>query len=233
MRVLAVGCHPDDLEIACAGTLRKYVKRGDEVYMCHVANGNLGHKIIMPDELAALRHEESERAAKIVGAKKVFDLDVGDLHVKYHDIEVMKKMIAVVKEVKPDVVITHSPNDYMADHRAVSDLVFDATFGASVDHIDGVPAVEIAPLYYMDNLAGVGFMPEDYVDISDEIEDKLEALKCHESQIKWMLEHDKIDFVDFVRTCSKYRGLQCSVAYAEGFTKCVDWPRMVPERRLP
>ena len=51
MNILAIGCHPDDLEIACAGTLAKYAKRGDKVIMCHVANGNLGHAIIMPDEL--------------------------------------------------------------------------------------------------------------------------------------------------------------------------------------
>ncbi|MBQ8506531.1 MAG: PIG-L family deacetylase, partial [Clostridia bacterium] len=43
MRILAIGCHPDDLEIACYGTLAKYVKQGHEVYVCHVANGNLGH----------------------------------------------------------------------------------------------------------------------------------------------------------------------------------------------
>ena len=49
MIVLAVGCHPDDLEIACAGTLRKYVEQGAEVHMCHVANGNQGHVIIAPD----------------------------------------------------------------------------------------------------------------------------------------------------------------------------------------
>ena len=85
----------------------------------------------------------------------------------------------------------------------------------------------------MDTLAGVGFQPEDYVDVTDEIEVKLKALNCHESQIKWMMEHDKIDFLDFVRTCSKYRGLQCSVPYAEAFTKCYTWPRMATKRLLP
>lgn len=52
MRVLAVGCHPDDLEIACGGTLRKYVEQGAEVYTCHVANGNQGHVVIEPEPLA-------------------------------------------------------------------------------------------------------------------------------------------------------------------------------------
>ena len=58
-------------------------------------------------------------------------------------------------------------------------------------------------------------------------------LACHESQIKWMLEHDKIDFIDFVRTCSKYRGLQCSVPFAEGFRQYAGWPRFSTKRLLP
>ena len=65
MRVLAVGCHPDDLEIACGGTLRKYVEQGAEVYTCHVANGNLGHVIIEPEPLAAMRAEEFEEVSRI------------------------------------------------------------------------------------------------------------------------------------------------------------------------
>ena len=49
MKVLGIGCHPDDLEIACGGTLRKYFEQGADVYMCHVANGNQGHVVIEPD----------------------------------------------------------------------------------------------------------------------------------------------------------------------------------------
>lgn len=51
MNVLAIGCHPDDLEIGCGGTLSAYVKQGHRVFMCHVANGDKGHAVIMPDEL--------------------------------------------------------------------------------------------------------------------------------------------------------------------------------------
>ena len=66
MNILAIGCHPDDLEIACAGTLAKYAARGDRVIMCHVANGNLGHAVIMPEELREIRMKEAENAAKII-----------------------------------------------------------------------------------------------------------------------------------------------------------------------
>jgi N-acetylglucosamine malate deacetylase 1 len=114
-------------------------------------------------------------------------------------------------------------------------LAFSASFLSSVPHQDagGTYYPKIAPLYYMDNLAGVNFLPTEYVDVSGTIELKLEALACHESQIKWMYEHDHIDFLDFVRTCSKFRGLQCGVQYAEGFRPCLTWPRLACARLLP
>ena len=59
MRVLAIGAHPDDIEIACAGTLAKCVKRGDKVFVCHLSTGNLGHVIIPPDELTVMRANEA------------------------------------------------------------------------------------------------------------------------------------------------------------------------------
>ena len=85
----------------------------------------------------------------------------------------------------------------------------------------------------MDNLAGVNFIPTEYVDISDKIDKKLEMLECHVSQLKWMRDHDGIDFADFVRTCSKFRGLQCGVPYAEAFTQELVWPKVLPKRLLP
>ena len=72
----------------------------------------------------------------------------------------------------------------------------------------------------MDTLAGVNFVPDAFVDISDEIDLKIKMLECHHSQLDWMREHDHIDFADMVRTCSKYRGYQCGAAYAEGFKMC-------------
>jgi len=70
MRILAIGCHPDDLEIGCYGTLIKYIKQGHEVSVCHIANGNMGHVEIMPDELRRIRHEEAAAAARLIGAKQ-------------------------------------------------------------------------------------------------------------------------------------------------------------------
>lgn len=235
MIVLGIGCHPDDLEIQCGGTLAKYAKLGHKVFMCHIANGNMGHKIIMPDELREIRDKEARKAAKTLGAVESISIDVGDLLVDSSNVEIRNKLNNVVREVKPDIIITHYPNDYMRDHMETSRLAFDVSFTCTIPHIDyNVPEHEKFPaVYYMDTLAGIDFNPTEYVDISDEIDVKLEANACHESQVKWMLEHDHIDFLDFIKTCSKYRGLQCGVPFAEGFIRCGAWPKFSAERLLP
>lgn len=234
MKVLAFGCHPDDIEVACAGTMAKYVKEGHEVVVCHVANGNLGHAIIQPDELRAMRAEEAKKAGRLAGIR-VITCDIGDVMVYAEDKAQRDKIVDVIRAEQPDVIITHSPQDYMPDHTAVSKLVFDASFAASVGHYEtSVPGTAaLTPIYYMDTLAGINFMPTEYVDITDTIDLKMEMLECHESQMKWMRDHDNIDFADFVRTCAKFRGLQCGVPYAEAFTKCYAWPKLVPKRLLP
>jgi N-acetylglucosamine malate deacetylase 1 len=235
MNILAVGCHPDDLEIGCGGTLARYAQQGHMVTMAHVANGNMGHVVIMPDELRALRAAEAERAAAVLGAAVIMTLDVGDLTVDSKVPEVIHGMVDIIRQAQPDLIITHSPEDYMRDHVEVSRLVFDASFSASLPHfVTRVPGIaKITPLYYMDTLAGVNFVPTEYVDITDTIEIKLKALECHESQVKWMRDHDGIDFLEFTRSASRSRGLQCGVNYAEGFRPCLTWPRLTTRRMLP
>lgn len=235
MHVLAIGCHPDDLEIACFGTLKRCIQRGDTVTICHVANGCRGHVIIDPVTLREMRREEARASGESIGASKVVTMDVPDLELDSNDRGLITAMTELIRQEKPDFIITHSPHDYMRDHLEVQKLVFDASFSASLwDHSNrdaGVAA--ITPLFYMDTLAGVNFLPTEYVDISDVIEDKIAALDCHQTQIAWMRDHDKIDFLDFVRTCSKFRGLQCGTAYAEGFQLAQTWPRLPVKRFLP
>ncbi|MBR1968949.1 MAG: PIG-L family deacetylase [Clostridia bacterium] len=232
MNVLAIGCHPDDIEISCCGTLAKCVKRGDKVTVCHVANGNMGHEIISPEELRVMRAAEAKKAGSLAGIE-VVSLDIGDLLPNGCDIAQRDKVVELIRKVQPDFIITHSPTDYMPDHLAVSKLVFDASFAASVPHYGNGGKAAVVPIFYMDNLAGMNFNPTEYVDITDEIELKIEMLECHESQLKWMRDHDHIDFAEFVRTCSRFRGIQCGVGYAEGFTQELVWPKVVAKRLLP
>lgn len=233
MNVLAVGCHPDDLEIGCGGTLAKYAAQGHAVTMCHVANGNMGHVEIMPNELRRIRHAEAEAASRALGAREVVDLDVPDLQVDSKNEETVLKLVEAIRRARPDVIITHSPDDYMKDHVDVSRIVTDASFSASVPHYSSGPACGIVPVYFMDTLAGVGFLPEEYVDVTEAMEKKIEALERHESQVKWMRDHDGIDFSEFVRVCSRFRGLQCGCRYAEGFRAYRAWPRLRTIRLLP
>lgn len=234
MNVLAIGCHPDDIEIGCAGTLAKCAARGDTVTVCHVANGNLGHEVIAPDELRDMRKLEAEKAGCLAGIR-VVTCDVGDLMV-YEGSKQQRDLVTdVIRTTNPDFIITHAPSDYMPDHVAVSRLVFDAAFAASVPHYQTAVAgkANVTPIFYMDNLAGVNFIPTEYVDVSDFIELKMNMLECHVSQMKWMREHDGIDFAEFVKTCARYRGLQCGVQFAEGFTQCLAWPKLTTKRYLP
>ena len=209
MNVLAIGAHPDDVEIACSGTLAKCVKRGDKVIVCHASTGNLGHVVIPPDELTKIRADGNKAARD--------------------------KLVDVIKYAQPDFIITHNPDDYMPDHTAVSRLVFDASFAATLPNYKSryEKAAALVPIYYMDTLAGVDFQPTEYVDISAEIGLKLKMLNCHESQLVWMKEHDGIDFADMVKTCSKYRGYQCGAAYAEGFRQCRAYLKGTTKRLLP
>ena len=234
MNILAIGCHPDDLEIACYGTLARFVKEGHKVFACHVANGDLGHVEIPQKELGVIRIKEAQEAAKLIGAEAL-TLNVSDLSVNSMNEEMNKEMVRLIREVQPDLIITHPTQDYMRDHVEAGLMAFRANFQSSVFHKypEHQKTAAVVPIYYMDTLAGVDFIPTEYVDISDVIEIKLQALACHKSQIDWMREHDGIDFLDFVRTCSKFRGLQCGVAYAEGFRPCRTWPRLTTKRYLP
>jgi len=236
MNVLGIGSHPDDLEIGCGGTLAKYAKQGHKVFVCHVANGNLGHKEIRPEELLELRRKEAQAGAAALGAEWVdLGVAVGDSMVESHEKAVRDKLVEVIRRTDADVIITHNPDDYMRDHIQASNLACDASFCCTLPFLaQAAEAIEkFPPVFYMDTLAGIGFIPTEYVDITEEIEQKLEALACHRSQIDWMREHDHIDFLDFVRTCSKYRGLQSGCEYAEGFRQYAGWPRFRTQRLLP
>ena len=234
MNVLAISCHPDDMEIECAGTLLKCAARGDNVTVCHVANGNMGHYSIMPDELRNIRLKEAQDSSKIAGFN-VITLDIGDLRVYENSVEQMNSVVKVIREANPDFIITHSPKDYMVDHRAVSKLVFDASFVASVAHYEPQlgPASKVTPLFYMETSGSFQFDPTEFVDITDYIETKIDMLKCHKSQYVWLKEHDNSDVEDKTRITNGFRGHQCGVKYAEAYEQERTGHKVLPMRVLP
>lgn len=233
MRVLAIGAHPDDLEILCGGTLARFRAQGDDVVMCHVANGNLGHTEIPRDELREMRREEAKRAAAVIGAESV-TLDIDDLDV-FADRSSRVQMVDVIRRAGPDLMIVPSPEDYMVDHVVSSQLAVDAGFVATLpQYVTDVDVhFRLTPIYFADTLAGVRFEPEEYVDISSVEKIKREMIACHESQAQWLKEHDHIDYVEFAMRQSAFRGVQCGVAYAEGFRLHRVWGRIPTKRFLP
>ena len=233
MRVLAVGAHPDDLELLCAGTLAKYAQQGHEVFMAHLCSGNMGGLDIDPQELAQIRDKEATNASELIGAQALGPI-AGDLDL-YPSKQARIGVVDIIRQAKPDVIFTHSPNDYMPDHVITSQLVFDASFTSTLPlYKTDQPAHEpIVPIFYMDTLAGLGFEPTDYVDITDFLETKKKMFLAHQSQHKWIQGHHEADVLEMVETTGKFRGLQCGVKYAEAFRRLNVWGRITTEKLLP
>lgn len=233
MRVLAIGAHPDDIEINCVGTLIKCKKRGDEVFACHMSDGDMGHVTIMPKELGEIRRKEAQTSGALAGISVIWggshDLDI------YDEKGARDRLVKIIRDVRPDVIITHGQDDYMPDHTAVAKLVFDASFSASCPHYlpELGDATPVCPIYLMNNASGINFIPDLYVDITEEMELKQKMFACHESQIVWLRDHDHVDYVEQVEILARFYGLQCGVKYAECFRECLASGRQRASRLLP
>jgi N-acetylglucosamine malate deacetylase 1 len=234
MNILAVGAHPDDLEMNCGGTLAKYAAQGHQVFMAHVSTGNVGHVEIPPEDLIVIRGREAKEAGALIHAE-VISLGEMDLCVRADNLRTRDKVVDLIRYAKPDLIITHNPKDYMDDHEQTSELVFSASMAATVPHHKtGNPYYpRLTPIYYMEPVSGIGSLPEEYVDISEFIEIKLDMLKKHVSQHQWLRDHDGMDVVDLCRTMARFRGYQCGVAYAEGFTSRREYHKLATRRLLP
>ncbi|MRR52719.1 MAG: PIG-L family deacetylase [Rhodocyclaceae bacterium] len=235
MNILAIGAHPDDIEILCAGTLARYARDGHTVVMASFTSGNMGDLRRAPVELAHTRKAEAEAAAAILGARLLWPA-VDDEQVFPNENQ-RRIMIDLLREVDPDVIFTHSPNDYHPDHRYVSQLVFDSYFQKGLPHIPGQqqPACRFgqAQVFYMDTLAGIGFSPAEYVDITPVMDLKRRMLECHQSQVKPMRELASTDLVDLIEVQARFRGMAAGCHYAEAFTRLEAFQRGLHRRVLP
>ncbi|MBM3700325.1 MAG: PIG-L family deacetylase [Actinobacteria bacterium] len=233
MRILAIGAHPDDIELLCAGTLVLYHQKGHEVYICHVCDGNKGSMIYNSKELAKIRRNEAINSAKLIGANSIW-AGISDGEVVL-DLGSREKIIDVIRQANPDLIITHSPDDYHSDHVNVSRLVFEATYLANLKlWKTNYPSSDRLPyLYYMDTLAGVNFIPSEYVNISDTIETKIKMMMEMKSQLGWLKDMHNCDAPEFIKSVAKFRGFQAGVLYAEAFTQQKLYPQGLTKRILP
>jgi N-acetylglucosamine malate deacetylase 1 len=234
LRVLAVGAHPDDLEILCGGTLARFCRDGHDVVMCHATSGDRGSYVGTSEEVAAVRGSEARRAAEICGAEHA-TLGLHDGEVNAADPGQRRLVIDLVREARPDLILTHHPGDYMSDHNEIARLVFDCSFHATLPLLetDRPHHGTVTPIYYMDTVMGLGFQPTEYVDVSDVIQTKTSMLEAHQSQLVWLRDHDGVDIVEQMRAAARFRGLQCGVQFAEGFIPCLTWLRGTTRRLLP
>lgn len=235
MNILAIGAHPDDIEILCAGTLALYAKANHKVTMAVFTDGSMGDLVVPPAKLAVIRRQEQEAAAALIGARLLWP-GIMDEHVFPNEAQ-RRVMIDLLREADPDVIFTHSPNDYHPDHRHLTQLVFDSCFQKGLPHIPNQSKAACrfsgAQIYYMDNLAGVGFNPTEYVDITSVMDLKLRMLRCHKSQFAAISELAHRDLEQVTEIQARFRGLAGGCAFAEGFCRLETWQRGLSSRLLP
>ena len=233
MKVLVVCAHPDDAEFQVAGTIAKYVKHGHDTTILYITSGDKGHLTIEPQELVKIREKESKKACDILGAKPKF-LRVLDEEV-YYNPEQEFKLIETIRQEKPEIILTHNPEDYHSDHVATSKLVFHSLIKITLPWVKTKsPAFNKAiRVYYYESLAGIGFIPEYWVDITDTFEKKKASLSAHESQMKFLAEMWPMSPIEFMENIAKYRGQQAGVTYAECFRVLRQYPRIIPVNLPP
>lgn len=238
MNILAIGAHPDDVETSCGGTLAKYAKLGHKVFTATATNGNVGSATLSMEEIARVRKEEARRAAAVIGAEYVC-LDYDD-EMFFEDKTARLAFIDLVRYCKADIILTHNPEDYNPDHELTSKMVNDIAVMIPIEKIKtkNKPYDKIPTIAYFEPVNGLGFIPTEYVDITETFEQKMAMCLEHKSQISWMQDNYKEtmsgkNFFDQYEVIARYRGLQCGVEFAEGFRMANDAFRVNPYRVLP
>ena len=225
--VLALVAHPDDAEFLCGGTLALLAQRGWEIHVATSTPGDLGSAELAPDEIAALRRAEGAAAAAVIGGD-YHCLELRDLRVVYGE-DGLRRFTSLLRRVRPDLVLTHSPSCYMIDHEETSRLTRASCFAGPVPHAVVVeedqarPLDSIPSLYYIDAIEGIDLLgnavPFSFaVDTTSVFDTKLEMLVCHASQREWLRRHHGMDeYLETARKWSQQRGTQVGVLHAEVF----------------
>jgi LmbE family N-acetylglucosaminyl deacetylase len=222
--ILAIHAHPDDIETLGAGTLALLAKLGHRIALVTATAGEGGATETGPDETARIRQREAAAAAAVIGADYRY-AGFGDLAV-FNDDASRRRMTELIREARPDIVITASPVDYHPDHEAVSVLVRDACFASTVPNYRTGEAAALAAiphLYFMDAIGGrtregERIRPDFGIDIGDFLETKRRMLLAHESQAAWVArQHGISDYAGSMVAWAERRGRDFGVTYAEGF----------------
>lgn len=226
--VLAVAAHPDDIEMTMAGTLLRLQALGWEVHYLNLANGSCGTAVDPEEVIIAKRAAEARAACALVGFAWHPPI-VNDLGV-YHCNEQIRQVVAVIREVRPSILLTQSLVDYMEEHQNAGRVACTAAFCRGMVNCWSVPPRVPIP----DDITVYHAMPHglrdpmrkrlragQYVDIGATIDTKREMLACHKSQKEWLDISQGMDaylevMADFGRQVGALSG---RFEYAEGWRR--------------
>ncbi len=222
-RAMFIFAHPDDIEFGAAGTAAKWVKGGAEVLYVVLTDGNIGsHEPGMTAEkLAEIRRQEQTAAAEVVGATCIY---MGEPDGRLQPtLELRKKLVRLIRQHKPNVVVCGDPNFYYSDwyinhpdHRNAGQVAMEAVFPSADSPLifPELLAEGFAP--HKVNYVYVSFGRRDantYIDITDTMDLKLKALRCHVSQLgDW-------DPEPMMKEWTSEAGSKVGYKYAEGYFK--------------
>lgn len=190
---IAIAAHPDDIEFLMAGTLLQLKKAGYETHYLNIAGGNCGSSEYNGSTIRSIRNTEARAAAKILGAEFHPSL-TDDLEILYN-LELLRALAAIIREVHPSIILTHSPEDYMEDHTNACRLAVNAAFARGMPNFKTSPAraavdTEVTVYHAMPNglrdpLRRV-IIPGSFVNTTAVHKVKRAALAAHKSQQAWL-----------------------------------------------
>jgi len=225
-RVMVISPHPDDVDFGCSGTIAKWRRLGVDIIYVICTSGDKGTDFaVAPEKMAATREKEQLAAAQIVGVRQVDFLRLRDGELE-NNREFRKLLVRVLRQYRPDIVVAMDPanvsfeNAYVshADHRAAALAAFDAIYPAARNRNffpelleEGLLPHAVNRIYFFGTAA-----PNTWIDISETIETKIEALRAHKSQME-----EFEDLSGWVRERFGQFGKAKGYAYAEIFRHLV------------
>jgi len=225
---IAIAAHPDDIEFLMSGTLLLLRKAGYEIHYWNLANGCCGSSQHDAQTIAKIRRDEAYSAAKAIGAA-FHESICNDLEI-FYDRPTLAKVASVIREVAPEIVLTHSPVDYMEDHTNTCRLAVTAAFARGMPNfatdpprpaISGpVTVYHAQPYSHRDPLGNV-IEPTIVVDTTDLIDRKQKMLAKHVSQKQWLDESQGVNsYLDNLAALDAEVGRMTRLfTHAEGWRK--------------
>lgn len=222
--VLAIGVHPDDVELCCAGALIKEIKAGKKAGIVDLTQGELGTR-----GTVETRYQEAANAATLMGVSVRENLKMRDGFFK-NDEEHQLSLIRALRKYQPDIVMGNVLSDRHPDHGRAGHLIKDACFLAGLAKIetaddDGAPQQKWRPRYFFQYMQDWYHEPDILIDISDVIDLKIQAIKAYTTQF-----HSNAaapggpttyistpEFMESIYARSRMLGKRIGVKYAEGF----------------